>query len=355
MLVRMRTFALLLVLSAVAVAALVGAGRSAASSKTECSAPAPNGRLVCISVNDSDGVSPSGLVGSGNRQTNVTAYQFYKVTVANNGGSALTNGSMTVDLTDTTPTGTVVSTAAFAGSGSSSACSATSTSPNRVTCILGNLAANTSTPLLVIAYRTSTTPDVTATNALITTSFKEGTNPNGANPSTFSITEITSLEPDPEASVSWSPPGQQVQMSTSPTFDTQFSSLDYNVPNGKNAFVATMNEGPRTFCATGLTCFGEQVTTGLSAADADTFTAGNLFHLRITVSLDAVPGGNVDNLVLLHRRDDNVVEPISAKCSSSPPPATDTLPCRLVTKDNRAKLLIIDAWGFKNGGWVPGL
>jgi hypothetical protein len=355
MFVRMRTLALLLILSCVAVAALVGAGGSAASSTTQCSVPAPNGRLVCVSVEDSDGVSPSGLVGSGNRQANVLAYQFYKLTVSNNGGSTLTNGTMTVDLTDTVPSGSVVSTAAFTPSGSSPACSATSTSPNRVTCSLGNLPANASTPLLVLGYRTSTSLGVTATTAAITTSFKEGGNPNGANPSTFSITETTSLEPDPEASVAWSPPGQQVAMATSPTFDAQFSSLDYKVPAGKSPFVATMNEGPRSFCGTGLSCFGEQVTTHLPAPDVDTFTATNLFHLQITISLDAVPGGNTSGVVLVHRLDDNTVEIVSTKCSSSPPSPTDALPCLTVTKDNKAKLLVIDAWGFKNGGWVPGV
>lgn len=340
----------------VVVLALAGARGSSASSTTQCSVPDPQGRLVCVSVEDSDGVSPSGIVGTGNRQVDVLAYQFYKLSVTNSGGSTLTNGTMSVDLTDATPGGSVVSTAAFTPSGSSASCTATSASPNRVTCLLGNLAANASTPQLVLAYRTSTTPGVTSTTAAITVAFKEGTNgQNGANPSIFSMSEITSLEPDPEASVAWSPPGQEVDMATSPTFDAQFSSLGYTVPSNRKAFVATVNEGPRTFCATRLTCFGEQVTTDLSAADADTFTAANLFHLRITISLDAVPGGNTNGVVLVHRGDDNTVEIVSTRCSNTPPATTDVLPCLTVTKDNKAKLLVIDAWGFKNGGWIPGL
>jgi hypothetical protein len=98
------------------------------------------------------------------------------------------------------------------------------------------------------------------------------------------------------------------------------------------------------------------VTTDLSGADDGTFSSMNLFHLTITIALDAVPGGNTDSIVLVHLGD-NATDPevIRTRCSSSPPAGSDSLPCITVTKDNKAKLLIIDAWGYQNGGWVPGL
>ena len=344
---------LALVLCALSIVVLGGAGTSSASGPTtRCSQPDPQGRLVCVTVEDRDGVSPSGLAGSGKRQVDVVAYQFYKLTVTNAGGNTLTNGTMTVTLTDITPDGNVPSTAKFEPSGSSALCAPVAGS---VRCSLANLPAGASTPLIVLGYRTSTTPRVTDTDAAISVSFKEGGNPNGANPSTFSFTERTNLEPDPESSVGWSPPGQLVRLGTSPTFDTQFSSLDYTVPTGKSAFISTMSEGAPTFCAEGITCFGEAVTTNLAGAEDGTFAATNLFHLRIVVSLDVAPGGSTDKIVLVHRLDDSSLEVISRRCSSSPPSTTADVPCITVVKDNKARLLIIDAWGFKNGGWVPGL
>lgn len=352
-------FSLMLVL-------LGGTGRSSASTARHCSTPDPQGRLVCVAVEDSDdalglnGPSPSGPFGSGARQVNVTAYQYYKLTVANSGGSTLTQGSVTVDLTDVTPDVSVVSTAAYQPSNSAASCSQVSTSPNRVKCTLANIPANSSSPLIVLAYRTSTTPGVTATIASITTAFKEGTNPNGANPSTFTFNETTSLEPDHEASAAWSPPGQTTSLGTDPTFDSQFSTVAFKVPTGKSAFISNLTEGAGTLCATGLKqCFGEVVTLQLPAPDSDTFSPANPFHLTITL----VPGdfgvssGNTSNVVVVHKPDAGPVETISTRCSANPPAPTETLPCIVVNKVNQGqtKLFVIDIYGVNNGGWHPGL
>ena len=97
------------------------------------------------------------------------------------------------------------------------------------------------------------------------------------------------------------------------------------------------------------------VTTDLSGADAGTFSNTNLFHLRITMTLDQLPGGNIDKVVVVHQPDSAPQETISAHCSSSPPSSTDAIPCIFVTKDNQAKLLFIDIWGARNGGWHPGI
>jgi hypothetical protein len=347
---RVRVFALLIF--ALVIVALGGAGGLNASTARHCNTPDPNGRLFCVTVEDLDGVSPSGHLGSG---ADVQAYQFYKLTIANGGGSTLTNGSFSVVLHDNTPAGTVNSTAVYVPSAGAPFCAVVSTSPNRVDCSLANLGAGASTPTIVLGYRTSTTPGVTSTDAAVTVGFKEASNgPNGANPATLSFTENTSLEPDPESSVTWSPSGQNVQLSTTPGFDTQFSTLEYSVPAAKKAFAASLSESNGPACAPGIACFGELVTTDLSGADAGTFAAANVFHLRLTLSLDLLPGGNTKAIVMSHRLDSGAFEVISRRCGSNPPAASEALPCIVVTVDRKANLLTLDAWGFQNGGWHPG-
>jgi hypothetical protein len=336
---------------------LGGAGRSTASTTPQCSVPEPTGREFCVTIEDQEGVSPSGLLGAGKRQVELTAYQYYKFSIENKGGSTLTNGTLKATLKDQVGTQELNSTALYVAAASASFCSLTSTDPNTVSCSLPNIAAGPQALVFYLVYRTSTTAGVTGTNLAGLVGFKEGSNgPNGANPATFPVSEQTSLEGDPEASVAWSPPSSNVVLGTSPTFDTQFSTLAYTVPAGKSAFLARQSEGTGSVpCPTGLTCFGEVITTDLSGAADGTFSSSNPFHLTITISLDAVPGGNVDNVALVHVRDNTTVEIIRTRCSSSPPAGSDTLPCITVTKDNKAKLLIIDAWGYQNGGWVPGL
>jgi hypothetical protein len=353
--------ALLLCVGLLGLALIGGAGNSTASTTSGCNDPEPTGRHFCVTIEDRDGVSPSGLVGTGKRQVNVTAYQYYKVSVENKGGSTLTNGTLRVTLTDHVENGTVVedvnSTASYVAGASPAFCELASSEPNTVSCNLPNIPAGPNPLTFYLVYRTSTTDGVKSTSLSGSVGFKEGANgPNGANPATLDVDASTSLEGDPEASVAWSPPGSPVSLGTSPTFDTQFSVLQFTVPNGKNAFKAETSEGTGNLCTTTAGCFGQVVTTDLSGADAGTFSNLNLFHLTITISLDAVPGGNINNIFLAHLGDGATSpEIIRTRCGSNPPSSTDTLPCSKVTKDNQAKLLIIDAWGYKNGGWQPGL
>jgi hypothetical protein len=354
----MRGFVLLVFVLALAL--LGGAGGSTASTATHCNMPAPTGRQFCVTVEDIDGVSPSGLAGSGKRQVNVEAYQFYKLTIQNVAGtSTLTNGTMSVVLTDNFPGGaTAPSTALYVPSAQAPSCAVVSTNPNRVDCALGNLAAGASTPTMVLGYRTSTSPGVTSTDAGVTIGFKEGSNPNGANPSSLAFAENTSLEPDPEASVAWSPSAQNVQLGTSPTFDSQFTTLQYKVPAGKPPFTATMNESNGTLCAPGLKqCFGELVTTDLSGAATGTFSATNPFHLVLTMDYALFPGGSTKSIAVTHKPDSGPIETISRRCSSDPPGPTEALPCITVdvVGQGQAKLLVIGVWGSQNGGWHPGL
>ncbi len=352
---------LVLLILVLGLVVLAGAGGSTASTQSQCNQPDPTGRQFCVTVQDSDGVSPSGLIGSGVRSDNVTAYQFYKFTVQNVAGSTLTNGTLSVVLTDNfpAPTASANSTALFIPSGSSAGCAVVSTAPNRVDCTLGNVAAGASTPTVVLAYRTSNSAHVISTDANTTVAFKEGTNPNGANPSSLNFTENTSLEPDPEASVGWSPPGQTTDLGTDPTFDSQWSTVVYKVPTGKSAFTSSLSEDPQgTLCAAGLKqCFGEVTTLSLPA-DPGTFSPTNPFHLTITlVPADfGVSVGNTSSVVVVHQPNSGPVETISTRCSANPPPATDPLPCIVVTKINQGptKLLVVDVYGVNNGGYHTG-
>jgi hypothetical protein len=351
---------LVLLSSLLAVVLLGGAGRSVASTKTECNQPSPTGRQFCITVTDTDGVSPSGPVGTGVRHEDVTAYQYYQYQIQNVAGSTLTNGTMSVVLTDNfiNPASSANSTAVFVPSASSSSCTVVSTSPNRVDCVLGNLAANTSTAVITLAYRTSNSPGVDSTTAAATVAFKEGTNPNGANPSSYTITENTSLEPDPESSHSYSPPNQTTDLGTSPTFDSQWSTVAFKVPAGHAAFNSNLSEGAGTLCAPSVTkCFGEVVNLSLPA-DSGTFSATNPFHLQITLIPGDFNATNTDfsNMVIVHQPDGVGAQPevIKTKCTANPP-VSDSLPCFFPTKiQGSLKLWVIDIYGVSNGGWHPG-
>jgi hypothetical protein len=351
--------AVLITAGVVAFALIGGSSRSAADTTDPfCNQPDPQGRNFCVTIEDLDGVSPSGTFGTGKAQTTVTAFQYYHVSVQNNAGSTLTNGTLSVDLTDVTPSGNVTpSTASFIAAPASASFCTKKPNSTTVLCNFGNVAANSPTDFFIV-YRTSTTPNVTATLLSGIAGFKEGTNgANGANPSTTPVNANTSLEPNAQDSVAWSPPGQTTKLGTDPTTDTQFSTLQFSVPNGKPAFRSELSEGAGTLCAPNLKgCFGQVVTSSLPAADG-TFTSTNLFHLTMSFSLSdpAVPS-NTNNIVVVHQPDPpGLPETISVRCSSSPPASTDALPCIRVTKDNSAKLLIIEVWAFHNGGWHPGL
>jgi hypothetical protein len=342
--------------AATLVATFTGANGTHASVTTpQCNSPEPTGRLFCVIVEDQDGVSPSLPNGSGNSQTPVKAFQYYKLTYSNPGGSTLTNGVVTLKLTDNVPGSPAVdSTAVFAASGSAPFCSVTSTKPNVVTCTLGNIAAGGTKPSFFVAYQTSNTPGVTSTDAQITSVFKENTQ-NGANPSSLTFTENTSLEPNPELSVSWAPPGQHVDLGTAP--DITFSKFSFDVPTGKSAFLSSVAESSASACDPSLTCFGQLVKTNLSGAQTGTFSSANPFHLSLIESLDIVPG-NTNSLAVSHQFDDGTFEVIQTRCSSDPPAPSDTLPCFKYTtfsdKVTKQKYGVFSIWGFRNGGWMAG-
>ena len=341
--------------AATLVAMFSGANGTHASVVTKCNSPDPTGRLFCVTVEDQDGVSPTGVTGSGKSQSSVKAFQYYKLTFSNAGGSTLTNGVVTLKLTDNVPGKPAVdSTAVFAASGSAPFCTVKSTKPNVVTCALANIAGNGTMPSFFVAYRTSDTAAVVSTDAEISASFKEGSKP-GANPASLTFVENTSLEPDPELSVSWSPPGQHVDLGTAP--DTTYSKFAFDVPAGKSAFLSSVAESNTYTCDPSLTCFGELVRTDLSGSQAGTFSATSPFHLTIIEDLGLVPG-NTSSLAVSHQLDDGNFEVIRTRCKSDPPTSADTLPCftydTFFDKELKEKFGVFSIWGFRNGGWMAG-
>src|SRR5512133_1285818 len=119
--------ALLVCAGVLALGLLGGAGRSTASTTPQCSIPDPTGREFCVTIEDQEGVSPSGLLGAGSRQVEVTAYQYYKFSIENTGGSTLTNGTLKATLKDQVGVEELNSTASYVAAASASFCSRTAT------------------------------------------------------------------------------------------------------------------------------------------------------------------------------------------------------------------------------------
>jgi hypothetical protein len=314
---------------ALAVGVLGGATAASGSVQTTCAG------ALCVT----DGVSPSTF-----GPPAVMAFQVYKITVTNNGSTSLPAGTINVLLSDIVSDTASSSNAEFSSIGSSSACARVSQAPNLVRCSVGALAGGASSPLFLLSYRTTRAPGVTSTKADITVSL-------GA--ASVSTTEQTDLEPDPESASSWSPPGRSTQIGTSPTFDNQFSTLQYGVPTNRPGFVSGLEESGGRVCPGTVTCVGEMVTTDLSDAAPGTFSPSNLFHLTLNLSLSIVPPSlPLSSVFLWHRLDNGTLEKVRTRCQTSPPTATSTLPC--ITVAVVAGRLVIDAWGFENGGWQTG-
>jgi hypothetical protein len=320
---------------ALAVAVLGGATAATGSVQTTCAG------ALCVTVEDVDGVSPSTL-----GPPAVIAYQVYKITLTNTGSAPIPGGTIAVLLSDIVSDKASSSNAEFTLAGSSPGCARISQAPNLVRCSVGGIAGNSSSPVLLLSYRTTRTPGVTATNANVNVSL-------GA--VSVSATERTDLENDPESAAAWSPPGRLTQIATSPA-DDQFSTLQYSVPTNRPGFVSGLEESGGRVCPGTVTCLGELVTTDLADAALGTFSPSNLFHLTLNLPLSAVPPtASLSNLFLWHRLDNGTFEKVRTRCQTSPPAASSALPCIRVAADQLAGRLIIDAWGFQNGGWQPGL
>lgn len=309
------------------------------------------GRAICITITDTDDVSPS---------TTGTHYMRNVVTVRNGGGNAMTNISVKLTLTDrfdnAVPPTTKPSTADYIEAESTGACVVSATASNVLNCTTANLAAGGSVTFQPLVFRTSNSPGVLATTMLVEVAAKEGGNeqPSPKDPTNeqFSASEETLLEGDPNAQRSWVFPGASVTLTT--TKVGQYSTFPVNVPTTfGTSLVAQLVESPAsqgTLCAT--TCFGEQLTTVATGI----FNATNIVEIQTVIPLTDVPSGVTEkNLTVLHKLDGGQIESITAKCSGdidSGTPATSELSCRRVVISQKLGTLTVEAFSkLGNGQW----
>lgn len=349
--------------AALAVAAFVafagGAARSTAATGVVCNT---TGRLFCVSVTDTDPVSATGVLTSGKKQVSVTGYVAYTYTVQTKDKSTLTNGTVQITLTDAVngvPNATGASTAQFV-SASPSLCSVTSTSPNVVTCSIGNFPSGAPPLSLVVAYQTSTTSGASSTTASFKTTFKENTNdgqPTDPNPDTLTVPETTTYEPNPQGSISWAPGGAGVSLGTDPS-DTTYSTFKFTNPAGKQAFLATLNETNESShtadCAPTLSCDGQLVDASVAGSDSTAFSKTNPLLLTIVLST-SITNLNANTVKVSHETAPGVFDPpISTHCAHDPPLSTDAMPCILPDRDNQLHILTVRIYTPSNSQWRLG-
>lgn len=309
-----------------------------------------DGRAICITITDTDDVSPS---------TTGTHYMRNVVTVRNSGGNAMTNITVKLTLTDrfdnAVPPTTKPSTADYIEAESTGACKESATASNVLNCTSPNLPAGGSVTFQPLVFRTSNSAGVLATKMLVEVAAKEGgkEQPSPKDPTNeqFSASEETLLEGDPNAQRSWVFPGVSVTLVT--TKVGQYSTFPVNVPTTfGTSLVAELVESPAsqgTFCPT---CFGEQLTTVATGI----FNATNIVEIQTVVPLTDVPTGVTEkNLTVLHKLDSGQTESITAKCSGeidSGTPATSELSCRRVVISQKLGTLTVEAFSkFGNGQW----
>ena len=360
---RVRGLLLVMLLTAAAAVALTGGASRSAASVTGpiCS----EGRPFCVTVEDLDQRSLS---------TVSPHYMFYKVTIsrkADGGKSNLTNGTLTLTLTDIIGDEDVVpddpndpndvpSTAVFQGSPvSTSACSVGS-SPNVLTCTVPNLPAGGG-PIVYepLIFKTSITANAASTKLTAAARFKEkgsDNQPSDPNQDTVTVSEYTSYEPDPNLDVSWAYPNASIILQTS-NVDTagndQYSTFPLVIPSAHASFTASLKETPvdgTGFCAN---CKGEVADT----FGGGIFSASNPAH--VTIVWDFKPSGFTENGgTAYHNPDSGPTEVINTKCTFAPNATTPSvLPCRTITIQNlgQGKVKVTtDIWSNNNGGWGVG-
>jgi len=308
----------------------------------------PEGRYICIAIDDQDEVSHSeGAPGSGGA---VDRYTEYTVAVSNGGGSTLTNGSAKIDLNDLlagdVPTATQ---GRFVAAPSGCTPSGPSTS---FTCVLPNLGASGVATLHFFA-RTSTNASAAAMQLTVRASFKESASDSEGPASqldTFTSSEKTELEPNPEFSASvYFGGAKNVVLATTPGVGGQ-SSI-FRVPTN-NAFsdaeLSTLEElSSLVVCPSpsGFSCFGQSVRV----AAPELFSAANPANLLTTMALSLVPKGVTEKSLVVNHDGASILRACTGEIGVKP--AASELPCRRVTFDRKAGVATIDAWDLDQGDW----
>jgi hypothetical protein len=305
-------------LAAIAVALLGGAANGLASTTEKCS----SGRPFCVAVSDTDGVSPS--IGE-------TRYLSYALTITNTGTSRLTNGRVTLTLTDVVGGASQPSTAVFQPADSDGEC-AFSAAGNVLTWTAPNLAGGKSVTCDPLVFTTPTTAGVTATNLDAEVQFKEkgsDNQPTDPQQDRVLLSEVTSYEGSGDIDASYARAGKTTALGTDPG-DNQSTALALPVPANATPFVGSVSESgvAGSFCPG---CLGEIVST----VGGGIFSTSNPIQLLTTWNF--LPSGkNESNIGVRHVRDDGTLEIITASCGGAigqlPPPGAR--PCRTVEIDH---------------------
>jgi hypothetical protein len=304
-------------LAAIAVALLGGAANGVASTTERCSA----GRAFCVTVSDTDGVSPS----SGDAR-----YLSYALTIRNTGSSTLTNGRATLTLTDVVGGANQASTAVFQPADSTAACAFTAAG-NVLTWTVPNLARGKSVACDPLVFTTSPTAGATATTLDAEIQFKEkgsDNQPTDPQQDRLLLSEVTSYEGSADVDASFARAGKTTALGTNRD-DDQSTAFALPVPAKATPFVGSVSESgvAGSFCPA---CLGEIVST----VGGGIFSTSNPIQLLTTWNF--LPKGKTEsNIAVHHVRDDGTLELITASCGGAIgqlPPA-GARPCRTVAID----------------------
>ncbi len=330
------------------VAALFGPGTVAGSTTSQCN---PSGRAICISVTDVDNVS--------NTTQSFARHTVYSTTISNSGGSMLTNVKVAMQLVDVvggvdqTATGTLVAATLPA------ACTPVGTTG--ATCVLPNMPAG-GTPITLGPFASKTSTNINADQRLdVTVTAKERANDNGSsdpNPDTFTVGEVTDLEPLANFSASLAFAGGSTVLDTTSGADPQSTLFFVTVPGTFAGFqLTTLRELDPTdvgyFCtpaAPDRPCFGQSIATN----GPGIFSTGNPAELQTTIASDSVSKKvTTTTLAVSHQYANNTIVTFTTQCSGAfgtPPPVSER-PCRRVVEDKKLKLWKIDIWDNDQGNW----
>lgn len=319
----------------------------------------PDGRYICIAIEDVDDVSHS--VGASSTAGAIDRYTEYTVTVRNGGTSALTNGSATVDLNDIlrsvivegetveTVETVIPSQGQFVGAPSGCTPSGPSTS---FTCSLRNLGASAEAELHFFA-RTSTNTSAAAMLLTVEASFKESSSDSEGPASQldhFEQSNKTELEPNQEFSASvYFDDANNVVLTTTPGVGGQSSVFRLPKNDAFSGFeLATLEElSSLVVCPSpsGLSCFGQSVR--VSAPDL--FSAANPANLLTTMALSLFPNGVTEKSLVVNHDGASILKACTGEIGVKP--AASELPCRRVKFDRKAGIVTIDAWDLDQGDW----
>jgi hypothetical protein len=309
----------------------------------------PDGRFICISIDDVDDVSHS--VGAPSSVGAIDRYTEYTVRVSNGGTSALTNGSAKVDLYDLVGDTVVATQGQFVAAPSGCTPSGASTS---FTCSLPNLGASGFATLHFFA-RTSPNTSADAMRLTVLASFTERASDSegpASQPDTFSVPERTSLEPNPEFSASvYFAGSQNVVLATTPGAGGQSSV--FRVPSTVGFSISQLvtlkeiSSGETGYFCPVAACFGQTVAT----AAPGIFSATNPANVVTTLNATLLPKGVTEKSLIVHHTGS---ASFTTECSGAlftQPAASQVLPCRRVVIDKKAGIVTIDSWDNHQGDW----